>query len=131
MRYQGGGRGLSEDEIPLPDPDRFQIRPRVSTCGVGRTDVHIIDSERTDARSRFPIPEAYGDVEAAPLLCAGPIGFRALRIAGPADRIGLYGFGAAAYIVAQVAIYEGREAFAFTRPGDLAAQHFARSLGCA
>jgi propanol-preferring alcohol dehydrogenase len=83
-----------------------------------------------DARFCFPIPEAYEDVEAAPLLCAGLIGYRALRMAGPAARIGLYGFGAAAHLIAQVALFEGREVFAFTRPGDVQAQTFARSLGC-
>jgi propanol-preferring alcohol dehydrogenase len=82
-----------------------------------------------DARYCFPIPVEYGDAEAAPLLCAGLIGHRALRKAGDASRIGLYGFGAAAHIVAQVAAWEGRRVFAFTRPGDAAAQTFARTLG--
>jgi len=77
----------------------------------------------------FPIPDEYGDAEATPLLCAGLIGYRSLRMCNDARRLGLYGFGAAAHIVAQVAIYEGREVFALTRPGDLAAQEFARSLG--
>jgi propanol-preferring alcohol dehydrogenase len=75
------------------------------------------------------LPDAYDDIEAAPLLCAGLIGHRALRMTGDARRIGLYGFGAAAHIVAQVAIHEGREILAFTRPGDREAQQFARSLG--
>ena len=82
-----------------------------------------------DARFCLPIPEGYTDAEAAPLLCAGLIGHRALRLAGPGKRLGLYGFGAAAHIVAQEARHEGREVFAFTRPGDTAAQDFARSLG--
>jgi propanol-preferring alcohol dehydrogenase len=82
-----------------------------------------------DARYCFPIPVEYDDAEAAPLLCAGLIGHRALRLAGDAARIGLYGFGAAAHIVAQVARWEGRRVFAFTRPGDEAAQVFARQLG--
>jgi propanol-preferring alcohol dehydrogenase len=77
----------------------------------------------------FAIPPAYGDVQAAPLLCAGLIGYRSLRMVGPARRLGLYGFGAAAHIVAQVARYEGREVFAFTRPGDEQAQAFARRHG--
>jgi propanol-preferring alcohol dehydrogenase len=77
----------------------------------------------------FPIPPSYSDAEAAPLLCAGLIGYRSLRMAGDARRIGLYGFGAAAHIIAQVARYEGREVFAFTRAGDTATQEFARSLG--
>jgi alcohol dehydrogenase, propanol-preferring len=84
-----------------------------------------------DQRFCFPIPESYGDVEAAPLLCAGLIGYRALRAAGDAPRLGIYGFGAAAHIVAQVAVHQGREVYAFTRPGDEASQAFARSLGAA
>ncbi len=83
-----------------------------------------------DARYCFAIPDAFDDVQAAPLLCAGLIGYRALRMLGPAARIGLYGFGAAAHIITQVARFEGREVFAFTRAGDLEAQRFARSLGC-
>ena len=82
-----------------------------------------------DERYGVAIPEGYGDVEAAPLLCAGLIGYRALRKAGDAARLGLYGFGAAAHIVAQVARYEGRRVFAFTRPGDEAGAGFARRLG--
>ena len=84
-----------------------------------------------DQRYCFPIPEAYDDVHAAPLLCAGLIGHRALKAAGTAQRLGIYGFGAAAHIVAQVARHQGRRVFAFTRPGDTQAQDFARSLGCA
>ncbi len=82
-----------------------------------------------DARYVFPLPDAYGDIEAAPLLCAGLIGHRAYRMTGDARRIGFYGFGAAAHLIAQVAIFEGREVFAFTRPGDTEAQAFARRLG--
>ena len=83
-----------------------------------------------DARYCFALPPSYGDMEAAPLLCAGLIGYRALRAAGDdAARVGLYGFGAAAHIVAQVARHEGRRVFAFTRPGDASGQAFARSLG--
>ena len=82
-----------------------------------------------DARYCLPLPDAYGDAEAAPLLCAGLIGYRALRKAGEAARLGLYGFGAAAHIVIQVARHQGRQVFAFTRPGDARAQDFARSLG--
>lgn len=82
-----------------------------------------------DARFCFPIPDAFDDVGGAPLLCAGLIGYRALRMAGDARRLGIYGFGAAAHIVAQVARWEGRELFAFTRNGDAQAQSFARSLG--
>lgn len=82
-----------------------------------------------DARYCFPLPSRYADQEAAPLLCAGLIGHRALRAAGDAERLGIYGFGAAAHIVAQVARHEGRRLFAFTRPGDSDAQGFARELG--
>ena len=82
-----------------------------------------------DAAYCFPLPERYGDVEAAPLLCAGLIGFRTLRMAGEPRRLGIWGFGAAAHIVAQVARHEGRELYAFTRPGDTAAQDFARAMG--
>ena len=205
LRYHGDGRGLVAEDLPLPEPGPGQVRLRVSTCGVCRTDLHLIDDELpspacpvvpgheivgridvlgagvttfalgervgvpwlgftcgecgpcrrglenlcdrarmtgyqldggyaestlADARFCFALPDAYDDVEAAPLLCAGLIGHRALRIAGSGARIGLYGFGAAAHIVAQVARFEGREVFAFTRPGDLEAQAFARSLGC-
>ena len=82
-----------------------------------------------DARFAFPLGEAGSDVALAPLLCAGLIGWRSLVIAGEGKKIGLYGFGAAAHIVAQVAKWQGRSVFAFTRPGDAATQAFARSLG--
>ena len=82
-----------------------------------------------DERYCFPIPDRYSDVEAAPLLCAGLIGHRCLRMAGDARRLGIYGFGAAAHLVAQVARHEGREVYAFTSPGDDEARRFARSLG--
>jgi propanol-preferring alcohol dehydrogenase len=82
-----------------------------------------------DARFCFPLPSRYDDVHAAPLLCAGLIGHRALRAAGDARRLGLYGFGAAAHLVAQVARHEGRRVFAFTREGDHESQEFARTLG--
>ena len=82
-----------------------------------------------DGRFVFKLPDGYSDTEAAPLLCAGLIGYRAYRAAGNARRVGLYGFGAAAHILVQVAVYEGREASVFTRPGDEGRQQFARSLG--
>jgi propanol-preferring alcohol dehydrogenase len=134
--------------------DRFAVGDRVGvpwlgwTCGVcgfcrsGRE--NLCDQARftgyqidggfaefavADQRFCFALPAAYSDVEAAPLLCAGLIGHRALRLAGAATRLGLYGFGAAAHIIAQVARYQGREVYAFTRPGDIAAQSFARELG--
>ncbi|TMC43899.1 MAG: zinc-dependent alcohol dehydrogenase family protein [Chloroflexi bacterium] len=82
-----------------------------------------------DERFCFPVPESYADLHAAPLLCAGLIGYRALRLAGDAQRIGLYGFGDSAHIIAQVARYQGRRVFAFTSPGDTKKQAFAKSLG--
>jgi alcohol dehydrogenase, propanol-preferring len=82
-----------------------------------------------DERYCFAIPESYGDEQAAPLLCAGLIGYRSLRMTDDGERLGLYGFGAAAHIVAQVAVFQRRRVFAFTRPGDDEAQRFARELG--
>ncbi|MDH4050841.1 MAG: zinc-dependent alcohol dehydrogenase family protein [Rubrivivax sp.] len=82
-----------------------------------------------DARFVFALPDRYSDVQAAPLLCAGLIGYRAYAKAGAAHRLGLYGFGAAAHLIAQVALHHGREVYAFTRPGDTEAQSLARSLG--
>ena len=84
-----------------------------------------------DARFCFPIPDAFDDIHSAPLLCAGLIGYRAYKLAGDAPVLGLYGFGAAAHILAQVAIWQGRTVFAFTREGDEPGQAFARELGCA
>ncbi len=82
-----------------------------------------------DERYCFPLPDEYADLQAAPLLCAGLIGYRALRLAGDAEVLGLYGFGSSAHIVAQVARHEGRRVFAFTRAGDNEGQAFARELG--
>ncbi len=106
---------------------------RENLCEKARFTGYQIDggyAEETvaDARYCFPIPECFSDTEAAPLLCAGLIGYRTLRAGGDARRVGFYGFGAAAHIAAQVARYEGREVYAFTRPGDRAAQDFARSI---
>jgi len=92
------------------------------------------DQVIVDPRFCFPIPDAYSDAEAAPLLCAGLIGYRAWRLAGqarPVRSLGLYGFGAAAHLLAQLAIAKGQSVHAFTRAGDKAAQSFARELGCA
>jgi propanol-preferring alcohol dehydrogenase len=190
-------------DLPEPEPGPGQVRLRVHTCGLCRTDLHVVDGELpdpklplvpghqivgtveaagpgaglepgarvgvpwlgwtcgecrycrsgrenlcdrarftgyhldggyaeaavADARFCFPIPDGYPDLQAAPLLCAGLIGYRSLRTAGDAERLGLYGFGAAAHIVAQVARWQGRRVFAFTRAGDEEAQAFARSLG--
>jgi alcohol dehydrogenase, propanol-preferring len=83
-----------------------------------------------DSRFAFALPDGFGDLEAAPLLCAGLIGHRALRMTGDAQRLGLYGFGSSAHIVSQVARYQGRRVFAFTRADDAASQAFALELGC-
>jgi propanol-preferring alcohol dehydrogenase len=112
----------------------FCLSGRENLCADARfTGYHLdggfADYAVADARYCFPIPDGYSDVEAAPLLCAGLIGYRSLVMAGDARRLGLYGFGAAAHIVVQVAVHQGRRVFAFTRPGDLEAQAFARSLG--
>ena len=195
---------LRLEEVALPQPGPGQLLVRVHTCGVCRTDLHIVDGDLgdacypitpghevvgrvaaigpgvegfapdqrvgipwlgytcgacdycragrenlcvrprftgyhidggyaeytvADARYCFALPAAYGDAEAAPLLCAGLIGYRSLRMAGDAKRLGIYGFGAAAHIVAQVARWQGREVYAFTRPGDTQAQQFALELG--
>jgi propanol-preferring alcohol dehydrogenase len=82
-----------------------------------------------DHRYCFPIPDGYPDLQAAPLLCAGLIGYRSLAMTGEAEHLGIYGFGAAAHIVAQVARHQGRQIYAFTRPGDAEAQRFAREMG--
>jgi propanol-preferring alcohol dehydrogenase len=113
---------------------RFCASGRENLCDAARFTGYQIDggyAEYTlaDARYCFPIHGAYDDAEAAPLLCAGLIGYRTLRMARDARRLGIYGFGAAAHIVAQLAAHEGRQVFAFTRKGDLQAQDFARELG--
>jgi propanol-preferring alcohol dehydrogenase len=84
-----------------------------------------------DERYSFPLEDGYPDLQAAPLLCAGLIGYRSLRMCGDAERLGLYGFGASAHIVCQVAVHQGRRVYAVTRPGDEAGQAFARELGAA
>jgi propanol-preferring alcohol dehydrogenase len=113
---------------------RFCRSARENLCDNARFTGYDIDggyAERTvaDERFCFPIPAGYPDMQAAPLLCAGLIGHRALRMAGDAQRLGLYGFGASAHIVAQVAIHEGRRVFAFTRKEDAESQRFALELG--
>jgi propanol-preferring alcohol dehydrogenase len=113
---------------------RFCLSGRENLCDTARFTGYQIAGGYAeylvaDARFVFPLPDVFSDAEAAPLLCAGLIGYRSLRQAGDARRLGLYGFGASAHIVAQVARYEGRQVFAFTRPGDAAAQALARELG--
>jgi propanol-preferring alcohol dehydrogenase len=113
---------------------RFCTSGRENLCDRARFTGYEIDggfAEQTVADERYclRIPESYSDLEAAPLLCAGLIGYRSLVMAGDAERFGLYGFGASAHIIAQVARWQGRRVFAFTRTGDEDGQRFARSLG--
>jgi propanol-preferring alcohol dehydrogenase len=113
---------------------RYCTNGRENLCDRARFTGYDIDGgyaewAAADARFCFPIPDGFADLEAAPLLCAGLIGYRSLRMCADAERVGLYGFGAAAHIVAQVALWQGRRVFAVTRAGDDAAQSFARSLG--
>jgi len=113
---------------------RYCLSGRENLCENARFTGYQIDGGYAeyavaDARFCFPIPEGFPDLRAAPLLCAGLIGYRSLRFAGDADRLGLYGFGASAHLVAQVAVHEGRRVFAFTSQGDEEAQEFARELG--
>ena len=137
-----------------PGVTRFRVGDRVgvpwlgSTCGTcrycQRGQENLCDAAQftgytlpggyaeytvADARYCFPLPAGYPDLQAAPLLCAGLIGYRALRFAGDAERVGFYGFGASAHILTQLAAWQGRQVYAFTRPGDTAGQHFARQLG--
>jgi propanol-preferring alcohol dehydrogenase len=102
------------------------VRARFTGCDI---DGGFAEYAVADSRFCFPIPAGYPDVQAAPLLCAGLIGHRALRMTGDAGRLGLYGFGAAAHIVCQVARHQGRRVFAFTRAGDERGQRFALELG--
>ncbi|MGF1610958.1 MAG: zinc-dependent alcohol dehydrogenase family protein [Kiloniellales bacterium] len=113
---------------------RFCRRGQENLCERARFTGYTIDGgyadyALADQRYCFPLAGDLPDAEAAPLLCAGLIGYRSLRLAGDPERLGLYGFGAAAHIVAQVARHEGRQVFAFTRPGDAEARAFARELG--
>ncbi len=113
---------------------RYCVSGRENLCDRARFTGYHLDGGYAelavaDARFCLPVPDSYEPVHAAPLLCAGLIGFRALRACGDAERLGLYGFGAAAHLIAQVAVHQGKRVFAFTRPGDEQAQAFARSLG--
>jgi propanol-preferring alcohol dehydrogenase len=112
------------------------LRGQENLCEQARFRGHHVDGGYAEyavaeADHAFALPDRYDDVQVAPLLCAGLIGHRALRRAGEAARLGLYGFGASAHIVAQIARDDGREVFAFTRPGDTQSQAFARGLGAA
>jgi propanol-preferring alcohol dehydrogenase len=206
MAFERPGKDLSLVDLSTPQPGAGQVLIRVHACAVCRTDLHVIDGELSEPKTRlipgheivgtvaglgaavtrfkvgdrvgvpwlgwtcgecsfcregqenlcdrakftgytldggyadytiadqrfcFPIPEIYSDVEAAPLLCAGLIGYRSLVKAGTGKRLGIYGFGAAAHIIVQVAQYQEREIYAFTRPSDTEAQQFALALGAA
>ncbi|HEX6011930.1 MAG TPA: zinc-dependent alcohol dehydrogenase family protein, partial [Geminicoccaceae bacterium] len=113
---------------------RYCLSGRENLCDLARftgydRDGGYAEYAAVDERFCFPIPAAYPDLQAAPLLCAGLIGYRALVMTGDAERVGFYGFGAAAHIVTQVARFQGRQVFAVTRPGDRAGQQHARELG--
>ena len=137
---EGGERFAPGDRVGVPwlgwtcGECRYCRSGRENLCDFARftgyqRDGGYAELATADERFAFPIPEGYPDAQAAPLLCAGLIGHRALRMAGEAERLGLYGFGASAHIVCQVARHEGRRVFAFTRADDEAAQGFARELG--
>lgn len=133
-RFREGDRagvpwlGWTCGDCPACASGRENLCPCARFTGWQR-DGGFAEAAIADARYAFPIPEAYGDVEAAPLLCAGLIGYRAWAPVREAPRLGLYGFGAAAHLVAQLARHAGQRVFAFTRPGDREAQAFARDLG--
>jgi alcohol dehydrogenase, propanol-preferring len=136
----GAGRFLEGARVGVPwvgwtcGRCRFCLSGRENLCDQARFTGYQVDggyAEYTvaDERFCFALPATYSDAEAAPLLCAGLIGHRALTATGEAERLGLYGFGAAAHLVAQVAVHQGRTVFAFTREGDREGQEFARELG--
>ena len=138
------GDGVSRfklgDRVGVPwlgwtcDACEFCLSGRENLCDQARFTGYTLDGGYADyavadPRFCFAIPDSYSDTEAAPLMCAGLIGYRSLVKAGEGKRLGIYGFGAAAHIIAQVAKYQNRELYAFSRPGDEAAQKFARRLG--
>jgi len=138
---EGAGRFLAGARVGVPwlgwtcGECTYCRRGRENLCGQARFTGYDIDGgfaslAVADARYCFALPDGYPDPQAAPLLCAGLIGYRSLRMAGDAERLGLYGFGAAAHIVVQVARFEGRRVFGFVRPGDQAARRFALDMGC-
>jgi alcohol dehydrogenase, propanol-preferring len=137
---RGAGRFQPGDRIGVPwlgwtDGEcRYCRSDRENLCDNARFTGYDLDggyAEQVvaDERFCFPIPDGYPDLQAAPLLCAGLIGYRSLRLCGDAERLGLYGFGASAHIICQVAAHQGRRVFAFTRAGDDEGQAFARELG--
>jgi len=136
----GGARFAAGDRVGVPwlgwtDGEcRFCRSGRENLCDRARftgydRDGGFAELAVADERFCFALPDGYPDLQAAPLLCAGLIGYRTLRLAGDAERLGIYGFGAAAHIVCQVAVHQGRRVFAFTRADDSAAQAFALELG--
>jgi len=136
----GGERFASGDRVGVPwlgwtcGECRYCRSGRENLCDRARftgyqRDGGYAGQAAADERFCFPIPAGYPDLQAAPLLCAGLIGFRTLKLAGDAERLGIYGFGAAAHIICQVAVHEGRRVFAFTRAGDEGTQRFALELG--
>jgi len=138
---EGAGASLAEgDRVGVPwlggscGACDFCLDGRENLCDDARYTGYQLDGGFADycvadESFCFPIPPGYPDIQAAPLLCAGLIGYRSYRLAGPARRLGFYGFGAAAHILIQLARHDGREVFGFSRPGDVAAQEFARGLG--
>src|SRR3990167_4435543 len=147
MVLEQPGTGLRLVHRAVPAPGAGQILIAVEACGFCRTGrENLCEQARftgyqipggyaqytvADARYCFALPDEPAPEHLAPLLCAGLIGYRALRMAGDARRLGVYGFGAAAHLITQVARRQGREVFAFTRPGDAESQAFARRLGAA
>jgi propanol-preferring alcohol dehydrogenase len=133
-RFQPGERvgvpwlGWTDGDCRYCRSGRENLCDRASFTGYDR-DGGYAELAVADERFCFPLPEGYPDLQAAPLLCAGLIGYRTLSMAGDAERLGIYGFGAAAHIVCQVAVHQGRRVFAFTRAEDSATQAFALSLG--
>ena len=137
---EGADRFAAGDRVGVPwlgwtDGEcRYCLSGRENLCDRARFTGYDIDGGYAelavaDERFCFPLPSEYPDEQAAPLLCSGLIGYRALRLVGDAERIGFYGFGASAHILCQVAVHQGRRVFAFTRPGDEEGQAFARTLG--
>lgn len=137
---EGAGRYASGDRVGIPwlgwtcGECRYCRSGRENLCPRARFTGYDVDGGYAelavaDERFCFPVPDGYPDLQAAPLLCAGLIGYRSLRICGDAERLGLYGFGASAHIVCQVAAHQGREVLAVTRPGDADGQRFALGLG--
>jgi propanol-preferring alcohol dehydrogenase len=136
------GRYVAGDRVGVPwlgftdNTCRYCLTGRENLCDHARFTGYQLDGGYAeyavaDHRFCFPIPEGYPDLQAAPLLCAGLIGYRSLRMTGDTERLGLYGFGAAAHIIAQVARHQGRKVYAFTSPSDTEAQRFALKLGAA